>query len=73
MPEELGRLPKGIYPFERCNLWLPTTALSLDADRVRFVRLWNGGGGVGPGHMARMYSEVKRRTGRAKRFDTRSL
>jgi len=73
MPMELGPLPKGIDPYERCNLWLLNTALSFGADKVRFFCLWNGGGGDGPGGTAHMYNEVKRRTGRVAWIDTRSL
>ena len=28
MPEELGPLPSGVDPFERCNLWLLYTTLA---------------------------------------------
>jgi tetratricopeptide (TPR) repeat protein len=73
VPEELGPLPKGIDPFERCNLWLLYTALACGVDKVRFVALWNGGGGDGPGGTAHMYNEVKRRTGRVTWLDTREL
>jgi tetratricopeptide (TPR) repeat protein len=73
MPEELGPLPRGVDPFERCNLWLLYTALAAGVDKVRFVALWNGGGGDGPGGTAHMYNEVKRRTGRVTWLDTRTL
>lgn len=72
MPDELGPLPKGVDPFERCNLWLLYTALACGVDKVRFVTLWNGGGGDSPGGTAHMYDEVKRRTGRVTWIDTRS-
>jgi hypothetical protein len=73
MPDELGPLPKGVDPFERCNLWLLYSALACGIDKVRFVALWNGGGGDGPGGTAHMYNEVKRRTGRVTWLDTRQL
>jgi len=73
MPDELGPLPKGVDPFERCNLWLLYTALSYGIDKVRFLCLWDGGGGDGPGGTAHMYQEVKRRTGRVMWIDSRSL
>jgi len=73
MPDELGPLPKGGDPFERCNLWLLYSALACGIDKVRFVALWNGGGGDGPGGTAHMYNEVKRRTGRVTWLDTRTL
>jgi tetratricopeptide (TPR) repeat protein len=73
MPEALGQLPKGVDPFERCSLWLLYTALAAGVDKVRFVALWNGGGGDGPGGTAHTYNEIKRRTGRVMWLDTRTL
>ena len=73
MPSCLGPLPRGVDPFERCNLWLLYTALACGVDKVRFVCLWNGGGGDGPGGTAHMYNEVKRRTGRVTWIDSRTL
>jgi tetratricopeptide (TPR) repeat protein len=78
MPDELGSLPKSLRgepanAFERCNLWLLYTALAWGVRKVRFVCLWNGGGGDGPGGTAHMYNEVKRRTGRVTWLDTRTL
>lgn len=73
MPDELGPLPKGVDPYERCNLWLLYTALSWGTDKVRFVCLWNGAGGDGPGGTQHMRDEVKRRTGRVTWIDTRTL
>ena len=73
MPAELGPLPRGVDPYERCNLWLLYSALAWGPDKVRFVCLWNGGGGDGPGGTQHMYQEVKRRTGRVKWIDTRTL
>ncbi len=73
MPDELGPLPKGMDAYERCNLWLLYTALGWGVDKVRFVALWNGGGGDGPGGTKHMYDEVKRRTGRVTWIDTRTL
>ena len=78
MPDELGPPPKTgrdrhASPFERCNLWLLNTALAWGIDKVRFICLWNGGGGDGPGGTEHMYNEVKRRTGRVTWLDTRTL
>jgi tetratricopeptide (TPR) repeat protein len=72
MPVELGPLPKGFDPYERCNLWLLYTALACGLEKVQFVCLWNGGGGDGPGGTAHMYNEVKQRTGRVTWIDTRT-
>jgi len=73
LPEELGPAPKDVDPYVRCNLWLLYTALACGVDKVRFICLWNGGGGDGPGGTAQMYNEVKRRTGRVTWIDTRKL
>jgi len=75
-PDALGEMPTGAregYPYERCNLWLLYTALSYGIDKVRFICLWNGGGGDGPGGTAHMYNEVKQRTGQVTWIDTRTL
>ena len=73
MPDELGPLPAHANAFERCNLWLLFSALARGVDNVRFICLWDGGGGDGPGGTAHMYREVKRRTGRVTWIDTRTL
>lgn len=71
--EELGAPPSGTDPFERCNLWLLYSALACGVEKVRFICLWNGEGGDGPGGTAHMYNEVQRRTGRVEWIDTRTL
>jgi tetratricopeptide (TPR) repeat protein len=71
MPNELG--PSKRDPFERCNQWLLYTALAYGPEKVRFVCLWNGGGGDGPGGTQHMREEVKKRTGRVDWLDTRKL
>ena len=73
-----GQLPRGASgeeanAVERCNLWLLYTALAWGVSKVRFIGLWNGGGGDVPGGTAHMYNEVKRRTGRVSWLDTRTL
>jgi len=73
MPDELGPGPKGASKYERCNLWLLYSALACGITKVRFITLWNGGGGDGPGGTAHMYNEVKRRTGRVTWLDSRKL
>ena len=73
MSSELGPLPRGIDPWERGNLWLLHTTLAFGPDKARFVCLWDGGGGDGPGGTRHMHDEVKRRTGRVNWVDTRDL
>lgn len=72
-PVHLGPSPKGVDPFERCNLWLLYTALVYGISKVQFICLWNGSGGDGPGGTAHMYEEVNRRTGQATWIDSRIL
>lgn len=78
MPDALGPLPQDrdgrpMDPFVRCNLWLLYSALTQGISRVRFICLWNGGGGDGAGGTAHMVREVKRRTGQVTWLDTRQL
>jgi hypothetical protein len=73
MPEELGPLPSGVDPFERCNVWLLYSTLSWGIPKARFICLWNGGGSDGPGGTEHMYNEVKQRTGQVRWIDTRKL
>jgi tetratricopeptide (TPR) repeat protein len=78
MPDALGPLPqdsegKEMNPFERCNLWLLYSALAKGIARTRFLCLWNGGGGDGPGGTEHMMNEVKKRTGQVTWLDTRKM
>ncbi|MBS0444864.1 MAG: DUF4071 domain-containing protein [Proteobacteria bacterium] len=73
MPVELGPLPDDVDPFERCNLWLLYSGLALGVAKVRFIALWNGAGGDGPGGTQHLMDEVKRLTGRVTWLDTRDL
>jgi hypothetical protein len=72
-PHDLGPLPIGGDPFERCNQWLLSTAMSYGMSKVHFICLWNGDKGDGCGGTAHMYQEVKRRTGQVTWIDTRTL
>ncbi|MBS0168147.1 MAG: hypothetical protein JSR29_18855 [Nitrospira sp.] len=72
-PRDLGPLPTGGDPYERCNLWLLSTAMSYGVRKVHFICLWDGGGGDGPGGTAHMYQEVNRQTGQVIWIDSRTL
>jgi hypothetical protein len=72
-PQELGPLCTGVDPYERCNLWLLSTAFSYGLRKVHFVCLWNGDKGDGRGGTAHMYQEVKRQTGQVTWIDTGTL
>jgi hypothetical protein len=71
MPNELGEANRD--PFERCNLWLLYTAFAYGPEKLKFVCLWNGGGGDGSGGTQHMVNEVKKRTGQVIHLDTRKL
>jgi tetratricopeptide (TPR) repeat protein len=73
MPDELGPPPKDVTPFERCNLWLLYTALAYGVNKVRFICLWDGSKGDGPGGTEHMYNEVESRTGRVTWINTKEL
>jgi len=63
MPEELGPTPEDANPYERNNLWQLYTALSMGPEKVRFICLWDGKGGDGPGGTKHMHDSVKKRSG----------
>ncbi|HRH79900.1 MAG TPA: TRAFs-binding domain-containing protein [Thiobacillaceae bacterium] len=71
--DDLGPLPVGGNPYERNNLWQLYTALAHGPDKVRFVALWNGGGGTGPGGTQHMVETVRRHAGRVSILDTGEL
>lgn len=71
--EVLGPLPPGADAFERANRWLLDRALAYGADRLRFITLWDGAGGDGPGGTRHMVDEVHRHHGESIWIDTRSL
>ena len=73
MPDELGPLPTGVDAFERCNLWLLYTTLSWGVAKARFICLWNGGRGDGPGGTEHLYDAMKTRTSQVTWLDTRTL
>jgi len=73
MDEELGPTLQGVDPFERCNVWLLESALAWGDEKLRFICLWNGAGGDGPGGTKHMIDEVRRHDGRVKWIDTREL
>jgi tetratricopeptide (TPR) repeat protein len=73
MPDELGELPAKTNAYERNNLWQLYSALSWGAERVRFLCLWNGKGGDGPGGTKHMYDEVLKRSAQVSVIDTNTL
>jgi len=73
MPDALGPTPAQVNAYERCNLWELYSAMSCGLDRLRFITLWNGAGGDGPGGTAHLLKEVQRHTGQVTWIDIRSL
>ncbi len=71
--DRLGQAPADRNPYERNNLWQLYTALAQGASAVRFVALWNQGGGSGPGGTQHMVEQVCAHAGRAYIIDTRAL
>ncbi|MEO8079483.1 MAG: hypothetical protein ABI641_03070 [Caldimonas sp.] len=72
-PDVLGPLTAGDDAFERGNRWLLASALACGADKLRFICLWDGGGGDGPGGTRHMIEAVEARGGEVLRIDTRTL
>jgi hypothetical protein len=71
--EALGPLRPGEDAFERANRWLLDTALAFGAERLRFITLWDGAGGDGPGGTRHMVEAVKRAHGEVRWIDSRTL
>jgi hypothetical protein len=63
LTREIGPHPEGVSPFERCNLWELYTALAFGPERVRFITVWDGQQGDGPGGTSDMVDQVRQRFG----------
>ncbi len=72
-PDDLGPPPRDVNPYVRNNLWQLYTALAHGADKVRFVSLWDGEGGSGPGGTQHMVDAVRAHAGRACILDAKAL
>jgi len=73
MPDALGPTPATVNAYERCNLWQLYSAMACGLDRLRFITVWNGAGGDGPGGTAHLLRQVQRHTGQVTWIDTRRL
>ena len=73
MTEELGPTPENTDPYERNNLWQLHTALSMGPDKVRFICLWDGESGDGPGGTKHMHDEVLKHAGKVFVIDIKTL
>ncbi|MBE7556216.1 MAG: DUF4231 domain-containing protein [Anaerolineales bacterium] len=67
--DRLGPLKEGDNPFERNNRWALYSALIYGIEHVRFIALWNGQGGDGPGGTGHMMKEVRRLGGIVEHLD----
>lgn len=72
-PRELGPTPEDANPYSRNNVWQLDSALARGPKKVRFICLWNGKGGDGPGGTKHMYDAVSSRKGQAYIIDTNLL
>lgn len=73
MPNALGPTPKESNAYERCNSWELYSALACGINRLRFITVWDGDGGDGPGGTSHLMRQVKKRTGRVEWIDIHSL
>lgn len=73
MTEALGPTPSDANAFERNNLWLLSSALSLGSREVHLICLWDGRNGDGPGGTRHMHDAVKESSGAAHVIDTNLL
>lgn len=73
MPEVLGATPPGVDPYERCNGWLLDSAIAYGADKLRFLCLWDGKSGDGPGGVGHMIDAVQGHGGVVCRIDTQAV
>ena len=72
-PDEFGPPPEDINPYVRNNLWQLDSALAYGVHKLRFIALWNGGGGSAPGGTESMVETVRKHAGRVSILDTRRL
>jgi serine/threonine protein kinase len=72
MPEEVGPETEG-SPYARNNLWMMYNALVRGPERVRFICLWDGKEGDGPGGTKQMLDSVFEHSGQAHIIDTTQL
>jgi hypothetical protein len=72
-PDELGPAPAGDDHFARTNLWMLYTAQAWGADKTRFICLWNGQAGDGPGGTKHLVDAVQQRAGQVYILNTTQL
>jgi tetratricopeptide (TPR) repeat protein len=73
LTEELGPGEPGANQFARNNVRMLYNALALGTDRVRFIALWDGQEGDGPGGTKHMIETVKQHLGQVWILDTKQI
>ncbi|RZL88865.1 MAG: hypothetical protein EOP82_21600 [Variovorax sp.] len=73
MPMTRPALAQGDDPYEQNNLWMLEAASRFGAEKVRFICLWDGKGGDGPGGTQHLMQEVSRRHGQTHWLDITQL
>lgn len=73
MPAELGPAPRDVDPFERLNRWLLCTALVHGHGRLRFLGLWDGQEGEGPGSIKPLHDAAREHSQQVRILDPRTL
>lgn len=71
--DELGPLPEDTSPYVRNNQWQLDSALAYGIDKLRFIALWNSGGGSAPGGTENMVETVRKYAWRVSIIDSREL
>ncbi len=73
LTEDLGPGEPGANQFARNNVRMLYNALALGTDRVRFIALWDGLEGDGPGGTKHMIETVKQHLGQVSILDTKQI
>ena len=73
MALELAPTPAGEDPFARVNLWMLNHAAVYGAQNIRFICLWDGKAGDGPGGTKHLHDTVVQGSGQAYVLDTTKL
>ena len=73
LPEELDIDQADDNVFARNNMRMLYNAVALGADKVRFIALWNGAEGDGPGGTKHMIETVQQHLGQVCILDTKQI
>lgn len=73
MPERLGPVPDHLNAYMRNNRWMLYAALAYGPEKVRFVSLWDGKKGDGPGGTEDMVNTVRNYSGEAHILDATKM